>query len=45
MEIFSRLAKEENKCVIIVTHSSEVTEKADIVYELKKNDKVKRAGK
>lgn len=37
MEIFARLAKEENKCVIIVTHSPEVTEKADIVYELKKN--------
>ena len=37
MEIFRKLAKEENKCVIIVTHSPEVTEKADIVYELKKN--------
>ena len=37
MEIFARLAKEDNKCVIIVTHSPEVTEKADIVYELKKN--------
>lgn len=36
MEIFARLAKQENKCVIIVTHSPEVTEKADIVYELKK---------
>ena len=34
MEIFARLAKQENKCVIIVTHSPEVTEKADIVYEL-----------
>ena len=37
MDIFARLAKEDNKCVIIVTHSPEVTEKADIVYELKKN--------
>lgn len=37
MDIFARLAREENKCVIIVTHSPEVTEKADIVYELKKN--------
>ena len=37
MEIFAKLAKEENKCVIIVTHSPEVTEKADIVYELKKS--------
>ena len=36
MDIFAKLAKEENKCVIIVTHSPEVTEKADIVYELKK---------
>ena len=36
MAIFAKLAKEENKCVIIVTHSPEVTEKADIVYELKK---------
>ena len=36
MSIFAKLAKEENKCVIIVTHSPEVTEKADIVYELKK---------
>ena len=35
--IFEKLAKEENKCVIIVTHSPEVTERADIVYELKKN--------
>ena len=42
MEIFSRLAKEENKCVIIVTHSPEVTEKADIVYELKKSDNTKK---
>lgn len=37
MDIFARLAREDNKCVIIVTHSPEVTEKADIVYELKKN--------
>lgn len=42
MEIFSRLAKQENKCVIIVTHSPEVTEKADIVYELKKTHTEKR---
>lgn len=37
MDIFRKLAKEENKCVIIVTHSPEVTEAADIVYELVKN--------
>lgn len=42
MEIFARLAKEENKCVIIVTHSPEVTEKADIVYELKKTTNKKK---
>ena len=42
MEIFAKLAKEENKCVIIVTHSPEVTEKADIVYELKKTENTKK---
>lgn len=36
LDIFEKLAREENKCVIIVTHSSEVTERVDIVYELKK---------
>ncbi|MCI1951415.1 MAG: ABC transporter ATP-binding protein [Clostridiales bacterium] len=35
MNIFLRLAQEENKCVIIVTHSPEVARQADIVYELK----------
>lgn len=45
MDIFAKLAKEENKCVIIVTHSPEVTEKADIVYELKKRETAKRTGK
>ena len=45
MEIFARLAKEENKCVIIVTHSPEVTEKADIVYELKKTEITKKMSK
>ena len=42
MNIFAKLAKEENKCVIIVTHSPEVTEKADIVYELKRAETKKR---
>ena len=42
MEIFAKLAKEENKCVIIVTHSPEVTEKADIVYELRKTENIKK---
>ncbi|MEE8705245.1 MAG: ABC transporter ATP-binding protein [Oscillospiraceae bacterium] len=35
MNIFLRLAQQENKCVIIVTHSPEVARQADIVYELK----------
>lgn len=39
LEIFLRLAKEENKCVILVTHSSEVTEVADVVYEITKTNK------
>ena len=36
MDIFKRLAHEENKCVIIVTHSSNVCEMVDQVYDLKK---------
>lgn len=34
MDIFKRLAHEENKCVIIVSHSPEVAAAADEVYEL-----------
>ncbi|MDR1892996.1 MAG: ABC transporter ATP-binding protein [Oscillospiraceae bacterium] len=34
MDIFGRLAHEENKCVIIVTHSPEVAGAVDHVYEL-----------
>lgn len=34
LNIFRRLAKEENKCVIIVTHSQNVCNQVDIVYEL-----------
>lgn len=34
MDIFYRLAHEENKCIIIVTHSPEVAHDADVVYEL-----------
>lgn len=34
MDIFFRLAREENKCIIIVTHSPEVARDADVVYEL-----------
>ena len=36
LEIFKKLAHEENKCVIIVTHSSNVCESVDQVYDLKK---------
>lgn len=34
MDIFHRLAKKENKCIIIVTHSPEVANSVDEVYEL-----------
>ena len=36
LNIFKHLAKDENKCIIIVTHSQNVCDRADIVYELKK---------
>ena len=36
LDIFKKLAHEEGKCVIIVTHSKEVCEIADQVYDLKK---------
>ena len=36
MEIFKNLAKNENKCVIIVTHSQNVCNEVDTVYELGK---------
>ena len=35
LKIFSRLAHDENKCVIIVTHFEEVCEACDEVYALK----------
>lgn len=34
MNIFMTLAKNEDKCVILVTHSPEVTKKVDVVYNL-----------
>ena len=37
MKIFTKLAHEENKCIIIVTHSKNVTDNVDVVYKLKKN--------
>ncbi len=35
LDIFVRLAHEENKCVIIVTHSTNVCDQVDEIYELK----------
>lgn len=36
LDIFKNLAHKEDKCVIIVTHSANVCDQADIVYNLKK---------
>lgn len=36
LDIFKKLAHEDNKCVIIVTHSPNVCEMVDQVYDLKK---------
>ena len=36
LKIFKHLAKDENKCVIIVTHSQNVCNEVDTVYELGK---------
>lgn len=38
MNIFNNLAKEEKKCIIIVTHSKNVSDRVDKVFELS-NDK------
>lgn len=35
IDILKNIAKQKGKCVIVVTHSSEVAEEADIVLELK----------
>ena len=40
LEIFRNLAHKENKCVIIVTHSKNVCESVDKVFELKKGSDV-----
>ncbi|MBR1863600.1 MAG: ATP-binding cassette domain-containing protein, partial [Ruminococcus sp.] len=39
MEIFKGLAHEDGKCVIIVTHSNEVTAAADRVFRLEKRER------
>ena len=36
LEIFKKLAHDENKCVIIVTHSQNVCDTVDEIYDLKK---------
>ncbi len=36
LKIFEHLAKDENKCIIIVTHSQSVCDASDYVYELGK---------
>lgn len=38
IEILNKLAKGRNKCVIVVTHSKEVANAADIILELKGKD-------
>lgn len=40
LKIFKHLAKEENKCIIIVTHSQNVCDKVDIIYDLVNQKKV-----
>ena len=39
MSILKDLAKKDNKCIIIVTHSENVCKQADVIYELKKQNK------
>ena len=39
LKIFKDLAKNENKCIIIVTHSKNVSDQCDVVYELKKSSR------
>ena len=41
IDIFKRLAKERNKCVIVVTHSKDIADAADVVLEIS-NKKLKR---
>lgn len=38
MKIFKELAHQHNKCIIIVTHSNNVSDNADMIYELKKTN-------
>lgn len=36
LKIFKKLSRKENKCIIIVTHSDNVCNQSDVIYELKK---------
>ncbi len=38
IDIFSKLAHEHNKCVIVVTHSGEIAQKSDAVLKLRKGN-------
>ena len=38
VEIFTKLAREHNKCVIVVTHSSQIAMSADVIYRLRKGN-------
>ena len=42
IEIFKKLAKSRNKCVIVVTHSKEVADEADYVLEIKDKKLIKK---
>ena len=44
IEILKKLAKERNKCIIVVTHSKEVARAADIVFELKNKKLINKRG-
>lgn len=45
LKIFKELAKKDNKCIIIVTHSENVCNQVDKVFELKKIKETKRGSK
>lgn len=42
---FNHLAHQENKCVIIVTHSKNVVNLVDVVYDLKKGKVINQKSK
>ena len=44
MSILKDLAKKDNKCIIIVTHLENVCKQADVIYELKKQNKQLKTG-